>query len=318
MDQLSAAANSGAPWLTRRRCALACTVALLAVLLAGFAVCWRMAVEAVAPAHFVVGPPPDDFPCEAIQLESRSGTTIAGWHAPVEDSRGVVVLLHPIRGSRLAMLERARLFRAAGYSVVLIDLCGHGESGGDKITLGHLEQHDARAAVDFVRAQHPGEPIAVVGWSLGGAAALLASPLGIDAIILEEVYPTITEALNNRTRMRVGPLAPLATAILLSQLEPQLGVAAEMLCPIDKLADADCAVLLLAGGEDLHTTREQTQRMLERAPEPKECVVFEGAAHVDLLRFDPERYRHATLDFLEQHLPQRKSAEAAIISESAD
>lgn len=318
MDQPAVSNNVRSAWLTRRRCALAFTAALLAVLVITFAVCWRMALAAVAPAHCVVGAPPADFPCAAIQLESRSGATIAGWHAPIEDSRGVVVLLHPIRGSRLAMIERARLFRAAGYSVVLIDLCGHGESGGDKITLGHLEQHDARAAVEFARAQHPGEPIAVVGWSLGGAAALLASPLDIDALILEEVYPTITEALTNRTRIRVGPLAPLATAILLSQLEPQLGVAAEELCPIDKLADVDCPVMLLAGGEDLHTTREQTLRMFERALGSKKCVVFEGAAHVDLLRYEPERYQHVTLSFLDQHLLQRSSAEVDTTSESAD
>jgi alpha-beta hydrolase superfamily lysophospholipase len=318
MDQQFAATTPGAPWLTGKRCALAIAVALAAAVIATFVVCWRIALAAVAPAHFVVGPPPANFPCEAIQLESRSGAKIAGWHAPVEHSRGVVVLLHPIRGSRLAMIERARLFRTAGYSVVLIDLCGHGESGGDKITLGHSERHDARSAVEFARARHPGEAIVVVGWSLGGAAALLASPLGIHALILEEVYPTIAEALTNRTRMRVGPFAPLATAILLSQLEPQLGVAADELRPIDKLADAECPVLLLAGGEDLHTTREQTQRMFERTLNPRECVVFEGAEHVDLLQFDPERYRRVTLDFLEQHLPQRASDEAATTSESAD
>ncbi|MGE3242556.1 MAG: alpha/beta hydrolase [Pirellulales bacterium] len=309
MDELSTAASSSPGWRYRKRWPLACAAALIALLVAALAVCWRMASAAVAPAHFAVGAPPHDLPAETIQLASRSGATIAAWHVPVENSRGVVVLLHPIRGSRLTMVDRARLFRSAGYSVVMIDFRGHGESTGDSITLGHLEQHDARAAVEFARSRHPGEPIVVVGWSLGGAAALLASPLGIDALILEEVYPTITEALENRTRMRVGPLAPLATAILVSQLEPRLGVAAEELRPIDEVAAAGCPILLLAGADDQHTTLEQSKRMFAAAAEPKQYVYFEGAAHVDLLRYDNERYRRATLNFLDAQLRQRAVAD---------
>lgn len=299
-------------WLTPKRGALTCAAALVAILAAAFAYGWRLAHAAVAPVHFAVGPPPVELPCESIAIGSASGAKLACWHAPADNSRGVVVLLHPIHGSRRTMLERARLFRSAGYSVVMIDFRGHGESGGDTITLGHLEQHDARAAVEFARARHPGEPIAVVGWSLGGAAALMASPLAIDALVLEEVFPTIAEAVENRTRMRVGRFAPLATAILLSQLEPRLGVAAEGLCPIDQLDEVGCPVLLLAGADDLHTTRDESQRMFDAASEPKQCVFFDGAAHVDLLRHDPERYRRTTLDFLDAHLRERYHAAEAI------
>jgi pimeloyl-ACP methyl ester carboxylesterase len=297
----------------RLRSKLLIAIAAAATLTActAFAVCWRFAESAVAPAHFNVGAPPLQFPAESIELESESGATIAGWYVPAHESRGVVVLAHPIRGSRRTMLERAKLFHEADYSVVLIDLRGHGESTGDSITLGFLEQHDVRAAVDFARSRHPHEPIAVDGWSLGGAAALMASPLDIDAMIIEAVYPTIAEAVENRTRMRVGPLGPLAAAILLTQLEPKMGVTADQLRPIDRLANVKCPVLFLAGSDDLHTTAAQTQRMFDRAQEPKQCVIFNGAAHVDLQQFDSERYRSATLDFLDAHMCHRAEATAA-------
>ena len=42
--------------------------------------------------------------------------------------------------------------------------------------------------------------------------------------------------------------------------------------------------------------------MFDTAREPKECVIFDGAAHGDLQRFDPARYRQATLDFLNAHM----------------
>jgi uncharacterized protein len=283
--------------------AVACTI-----LVGTFVACWRLASAELAPVHFVVGEPPSDLPCEPFRLDSRSGAKIAGWYIPVDHARGVVVLAHPIKGSRLNMLERARLFRSSGYAVVMIDLRGHGESTGDSITIGNLERYDVRAAVEFARSRHPGQPIAVNGWSLGGAAALMASPLEIDALILEEVFPTIEEAVQDRTRIRVGPLGPLAAAILVSQLEPRLGIAPDKLRPIEKLASVECPVLLLAGSDDRHTTAAETRRMFDAAREPKECVFFDGAAHVDLQRYDPARYRQATLDFLDAHMHAKQPA----------
>jgi fermentation-respiration switch protein FrsA (DUF1100 family) len=277
-------------------------LAVLILAAAAFAYCWQLALTTVAASPTTVGPPPTDLPAETITLNSPSGASLAAWFIPVYDPRGTIVLAHPVRGSRLTMLDRARLFRDAGYAVLLLDLQAHGESTGDMITMGHRERFDLHAAVHYAKSRNPALPIAVDGWSLGGAAALMASPLGIDALILEEVYPSIAEAVENRTRMRLGPLGPLAASILLTQIESRLGIAAQDLRPIDKLANVGCPVLILAGSEDQHTTLAQSEEMFAAAHEPKELVIFEGAPHVDLFAFDRDRYKAATLEFLNQHM----------------
>ena len=208
------------------------------------------------------------------------------------------MLLHGLRASRLSMLDRARMLDRLGYSIVMIDLQAHGESPGKLIAVGHLEKHDARAAVDFARQQHPGEPIAVIGVSLGGAAALLASPLGMDALVLESVYPTIDKAIQNRVAAQIGALAPLPTALLMIQLNPRLGVAAAQLRPIDHLSDVDCPVFIVSGDADRHTTAAETKAMFAAAREPKELWLVEGAAHVDLYARDPKRYEERVAGFL--------------------
>jgi fermentation-respiration switch protein FrsA (DUF1100 family) len=296
--------DSGATPLTLRRnkWPLMVAVGALIVLAAAFAYCWQLALTTVAASPTTVGPPPTDLPAEIITLNSPSGATLAAWFISVDNARGTIVLAHPVRGSRLTMLDRTRLFRDAGYAVLLLDLQAHGESTGDTITMGHRERFDLRAAVDYAKSRNPALPIAVDGWSLGGAAALMASPLGIDALILEEVYPSIAEAVENRTRIRLGSLGPLAAAVLLTQIESRLGIPADDLRPIDKLANVGCPVLILAGSEDQHTTLAQSEEMFAAAREPKELVVFEGAPHVDLFAFDRERYKAATLEFLNQHM----------------
>ena len=106
------------------------------------------------------------------------------------------------------MLSRARLLREAGFAVLVPDLQAHGESGGERITFGFLEARDVEACVSYLGARFPDLPMGAVGVSMGGAAvALGGSRLPLQAAVLEGVYPTITEAVDNRIRRRVGPAA---------------------------------------------------------------------------------------------------------------
>jgi alpha-beta hydrolase superfamily lysophospholipase len=290
-----------AGFVTRRRFGYA-TIGVFCVLMVGLLASWLVAGKLVAPRPQKIGSPPADLHANTISLESESGATIAGWHILADDRRGVIVLLHGIRGSRRSMLDRARMLYGEGYSIVMIDLQGHGESSGEQITIGHLEKHDARAAVEFARRQHPDEPIGVIGVSLGGASALLASPLGVDALVIESVYPDIESAINNRVAARLGPLSGIPAWLLLMQLEPRLGIENSQLRPIDHISDTECPIFVISGTEDLHTTSAETTRMYEAAVKPKELWLVEGAAHVDLLAASPTEYERRVTHFLDKHL----------------
>lgn len=276
---------------------MACTLLVI-----GLIASWIVAGKLVAPQLGIIGEPPSDLPATSISLASKSGSTIAGWHLVSDTPNGVIVLLHPNRGSRLSMLERARFFHTAGYSIVMIDLQAHGESGGDHITFGHLERHDVRACVEFAREQHPDEPIGVLGISLGGASALLGSPLEIDALVLESVYPNINDAVHNRVAAKLGPLSTIPAELLLVQLKPRLGIPCSHLRPIDHLLDVGCPVYVISGTEDHHTTVNETKQMLSVARQPKEIWLVDGASHEDLYSASPVEYKSKVLGFFNHHM----------------
>ena len=97
---------------------------------------------------------------------------------------------------------------------------------------------DVRAAVNFAREHHPGEPVALLGVSLGGAAALLASPLPIDALIVESAFPTISEAIHNRIPAALGPLRCVPAWLLLAPvLALAVPLAAKVLDRFDRAKD---------------------------------------------------------------------------------
>ena len=254
--------------LRRKRLLRRSAFGTLGLLVLSLVASWVVGGLFISSHPRTVGPPPADFPAKLINLRSDSGATLAGWHVPSMNHQGVVVLLHGIRGSRLAMVDRARFLHSAGYSLVMIDLQAHGESTGDAITLGHLEKHDVRAAVKYAKSQHPREPIAVVAVSLGAASALLASPLGVDALIIESMYPNIDAAVHNRVAAQMGFLSWLPANLLLVQLKPRLGISPEDLRPIDYVPEVDCPLFVMSGTKDEHTTPAETKAIYAAAQIP--------------------------------------------------
>jgi alpha-beta hydrolase superfamily lysophospholipase len=215
----------------------------------------------------------------------------------------VVILLHGVRADRRSQVERLRLLKKSGYTVLAFDFQAHGESPGKHITFGRLEGMDARAAVDYVQQKFPGERIGMVGQSLGGAAVLLApQPLPVDAIVVEAVFPDIDAALRNRLALFIGPLARLLTPFYTALMPWVIGVNASDLRPIDQIGKIKIPVLVLAGAADTRTTLEESKDLFAHAHRPKAFHAFSRAGHVDLLNYAPEEYAGQVLPFLARHL----------------
>jgi len=277
---------------------LAVSAAAAIVAVAGvFASGWPRAT----PVQTHVGKPPEDLGARPVEFKSDSGAIVHGWWCPTTTSRGAVLLLPGIRANRLSMVHRARFLRRAGYSVLLIDFQATGETKGDHITFGWKESRDVNAAVDFIHAVDPQDHIAIIGSSLGGVAALLATPpLKVDALVLEAVYPTIEIATRNRMQNYLGAFGGMLTPLLLGQLQLRLGVSAAQLRPVDHITYVECPVLIMSGEKDRNTRPGDTRMLLERARRPKQLWFVPNAGHVDLDRAARGEYETRVLAFLAQ------------------
>jgi len=271
----------------------------LVAVLTGALGLYAVATRLTRPVRAEIGTAPRSLNAQSITFPSQFGSVIHGWLSRADDTRGAILLLPGIRANRLSMVKRAEFLRQAGYSTLLIDLQATGESGGEAITFGWREHFDVLAAVDYLRTRIPGQPVGIIGVSLGGAATLLATPpLRVQAVVLEAVYPSIDRAVVNRLSMRVGPLARMIGPLLLAQLPLRLAVNASELRPVDHIGRLECPVLIIAGTVDQHTTMADTQQLFDAAHDPKDLWLVPNAAHVDYLQFAGEGYRHRVLDFI--------------------
>ena len=273
---------------------------LAAIVAVGSFVCVGLLTQ---PNQESIPLPPSRLHAEAVSFPSASGATIRGWLSKGERGRGAILLLHGVHANRMAMLDRAEFFADAGYTVLLIDFQAHGESIGRAITFGYLESRDAAAAIDVLRRAAPGEKIGVIGTSMGGAALVLAEPaIAVDAIVLEQVYPTITEALDNRLRLYLGPVGPIVEPLLTWELEEKLGFTPDALRPVDRIARLHTPMFVIGGDADRHTTLAQTQALFAAAQEPKTLWIVPNAGHVELDRYAGDEYRRRVLAFFAQHI----------------
>jgi len=243
----------------------------------------------------------------AVDYLSSSGEWLSAWFVPGVLSRGAVLLLHPIRSDKRAMVARARFLRAEGYAVLVVDLQAHGQSEGERITFGYREANGVRASVQTLQRLAPGEKVGAIGLSLGAAAiALSGADDVLSAVVLESLYPTIEEAVSDRLRIRFGVIGPLLAPLLLVQLEPALGISPSQLRPIEWIASWRSPLLIVHGTEDRHTTLAEAQRLFAAAKPPKDFLAVPGAAHVDLYAFDKEAYERKVGAFLACFLRNEK------------
>jgi uncharacterized protein len=267
-------------------------------------VAWFAGTLLTAPVPRKIGGLPPDLEGRSVEFPSESGSQIHGWFLTGRAGQGLVIVMHGVRASRLDMLNRARFLSRAGYGVLLFDFQAHGESPGKQITFGYLESKDARAAVAFGRAVAPQEKMGVIGVSMGGAAATLAEPpLAIDALVLEQVYPTLHDAISDRISMRLGAWSRVLTPLLLWQLQPRLGVSDRALRPLDHVGKIAAPKLFVGGASDRHTTPAELRQMFDAASAPKELWIVPRAAHVDLSHFAKADYETRILNFFSQNLP---------------
>lgn len=271
--------------------------------LAAFLIFFAIGYIATSPANRSIGKPPSDLSIETVSFIDEKQKKVHGWAIEGSVNRGAILLLHGVKSDRRSMIGRARMLADSGYSVLLIDLQAHGESIGKRITFGYLEANSVVAAIKFIRLKWPKKRLAIIGTSLGGAAAIFAAEQKrADAYILEAVYSTLTDATENRIKIRFGNLGLIFSPLLLWQTQLQLGFHAHDLSTIEKIDQIDAPIMIIAGGKDKRTTLENSKTLFSKAKHPKSLWIIPNAKHQDFLNFSKSEYHKRVGEFLEQHL----------------
>ncbi|MCC6897394.1 MAG: alpha/beta fold hydrolase [Polyangiaceae bacterium] len=286
----------------------------------GVALTWALGTVTVAwaVAHAPNGssaaaaddPCPPELGSATSATLSVGRTALSSWIAePTGPARGTVVLLHGVRLDKRSMLPSALSHLNAGYRVVLLDLRGHGRSGGGYLTYGVDDARDVSAVLDGLEARGIRlGPVGVHGFSYGAATALELSARDprVRAVVAVSSFSSLRSVTRDYVRWQLPALAPavpdawLDSAVDLGAL--WAGFDADAAAPARAAARTRAAVLIVHGSDDPQVSPDNARAIAEACAGRAELQVLAGETHASVLADARGEVRLAATRWFGQHL----------------
>lgn len=290
---------------------------LAAVALVAGAVCY-LSISYVVADRFTFaerhpigrGPQVAGATYDDVTFRTSDGVTLRGWFFPVRGDRAAILIhgRHANRAEYQGRSERIADFLIAdGFSVLLFDLRGHGDSGGDRFSLGQFERLDVASAIDYVVGRGFAENrIALLGISMGAGTAiqeLLLHPM-VGAIVSDSSYADASTIVQEKLP-EVSGLPGWFTPGFFLMIRIAFGLDADQVRPIEIVrAHAGRAILFIHCDTDglipVHHAQDLHAASLNRASVLWVAHSCEHAAASD--RY-PAEYRRHVITFLTSQIP---------------
>jgi len=218
---------------------------------------------------------------EAVRLLTEDGLDLLAWYAPAPPERATIVLFHGNAGNISHRADKARLFIAGGYGVLLAEYRGYGGNPGDPTEDGLY--HDGRAALKYLAGVGVDtQSVVLYGESLGsGVAVELARDHAVRALVLEAPYTSIPDV-----GARHYPFLPVRA------------LASDRFENLEKIAAVRAPILVVHGARDNVVPFDLGRRLFDAAPEPKQSLFLSHAGHNDLYGYGAGQEIVAWLDGL--------------------
>jgi pimeloyl-ACP methyl ester carboxylesterase len=289
-------------------------VGLLSLVAAYAAVCIYVVLVLSRPPRvpFTVTPEHYGLRYESVRFSSRvEAIPLDGWLLDADPgaARGrPVVVIHGRASDRVREAQGHTLDIAAGlvhtgHDVLLFDLRGSGQSGGERYTLGKEEVRDAGGAVDLLVARGLApDGVDVLGFSMGGATALLFAPDEplVRAVAVDSAYADLGDLVEKEVPAQSGLPPPFTPGITLAA-QWVLDLDLYRVRPVDavgRLAARGVPLLVIHGEADSYVPLSHGQRLVDAYGGGAEALFVPGADHVASYETAPALYLDRLIDFL--------------------
>jgi uncharacterized protein len=244
-------------------------------------------------------------PQEPVTIRSQDLIELSGWWVQGSHPKNVAVLSHGYLLSKGELAPVAYWLWQRGFSCLLFDFRGHGQSDPGPCTFGYQEKDDVVSALEYVKKRNPESQIVLIGSSMGSVASALAwaeRPELADALVLDSAYSNLGKAVGGWWRFIGGwwlplilwPAAPLS--VLFLGFNPYAVKVHEYL---ESLRGRP--MLFMHGANDPVVPARQAGKNLFAMGPDVPAVWFADCGHSEGRWELPDTYQAAILKFLEEN-----------------
>jgi fermentation-respiration switch protein FrsA (DUF1100 family) len=248
---------------------------------------------------------------EDVSFQSRDGLHLVGWWFPAAGATKAAVLVHGKDQNRIdSSFDPGRIARfllADGWSVLLFEMRGHGQSEGLRWGLGEYEPDDILAAIDLAaqRTNVARSRVATIGESMGGGSVLMTvgKDPSIGPVVVDSAYASAPVVVNE-----VGPvysgLPAFFTPGLVLASRLLYGIDIGSVVPVDVVrAHPERAFLFIQCEED-HTVAMHHGVDLKNASANAgtQLWLVKDCGHVKAFTTYPQAWQDHVLAFLHREL----------------
>ncbi len=266
----------------RLKVALAASITA-AVVIVFIALPAYMAYASLHPPRCIPENTPSDYgiPYLNFTVTASDGIRISGWILnPNATREPVFILLHGYTSCRYSHYMKAVANELAkrGYTVVVFDFRGHGLSGGQGTTIGPSEVRDVRAVIEYVERRYHHARVALVGFSMGGALAIVVGAMDprVSCIVADSPYYRLAVVVPRWVEKVMELPAWYASLI---QFYGQLMSGVDLSFGPAEVHTVEKPLLVVYGTRDPLLTLTEAKEIASKSPWGRVLVV-EGAEHV--------------------------------------
>ncbi|MCU1436920.1 MAG: alpha/beta fold hydrolase [Naasia sp.] len=253
-------------------------------------------------------------PVEDVRVRTSLGNAPA-WQIPAEQpTRRWVIQVHGRATLRQEAIRAIPVFRAAGWTSLLISYRNDGEappSPDRRYALGDVEWLDVEAAVLYALDQGA-EQVVLMGWSMGGTTVLQAATRSgladvITGVVLDSPVINWTDTLRyqGEAASLPGPVQAGALRLISSRwARPVTGqdqpIDLDRLDFIARADELDVPILIMHSDDDGFVPVNGSRELAAARPDIVTFVPFAGARHCKLWNYDRERWEGAITQWLDR------------------
>jgi alpha-beta hydrolase superfamily lysophospholipase len=263
-------------------------------------------IAGLHPLHTVPKRTPASFGLgfEDIRFRTADGLELAAWVVPHERARGNVIFCHGHGRNRGHVAGLLETLHDLQLNVLAFDFRGHGDSAGHTSTFGHREVADLLAAEAYVRQRFPGQPLFLVGISLGAAVSLQALPQlpSVQGVWSEGCFSHLSHGIRSEFAWVPVCLRRPLLALYNGVGWVDCGFWARRIKPIDSLRQVRVPIYFVHGQQDELVPFADGQALYATYGGPKWHWWVENASHYDVRQRHREEYLRRFRGFLEDRL----------------